>query len=143
MSQQGHDLIRILHRNGYRLTPQRQVILDAFRETNGHVSTDEIVSIVKSKSSAIDRATVYRTLSLFKELRIVNSTSNNAGRLEYEIAGAVTHHHIVCRSCGSDLEIMGEDLACVEKLLHERYGFEVDLNHITLRGHCINCRVNS
>ena len=142
MRDQSHDLSTILHESGYRLTPQRQVILDAVRETNGHVSADEIVTIVKVKSSAINRATVYRTLKFLKELNLITATTSSTGRQEYEIAGIVSHNHLVCRSCQTDLEVMGEDFACLENLLYERYGFKVDSNHITLRGYCINCRSN-
>jgi Fur family ferric uptake transcriptional regulator len=142
MGQRGRDLSAILHESGYRMTSQRQVILDAVREANGHVLADEIVRIVKSKSPAIDRATVYRTLKFLKELKIVTATTSPAGRQEYEIAGVVPHNHLVCHSCGTDLEVMGEDFACLKNLLYERYGFTVALSHITLTGHCINCRVN-
>ena len=142
MNLRNHDLSTVLHKNGYRLTPQRQVILDAVREANGHVTADEVVTIVKSKSSAINRATVYRTLKFLNNLRLITATTSSTGRQEYETAGVVPHNHLVCRSCGTDLEVMGEDFACLEDLLYERYGFKVDSNHITLKGYCINCRVN-
>jgi Fur family ferric uptake transcriptional regulator len=140
MDKQHQDLSDLLHQSGYRLTPQRQVILEAVREANGHVTADEIVAIVKAKSSAINRATVYRTLKFLKELKLITTTTSPTGRQEYEIAGIVPHNHLVCRICGTDLEVMGEDFSCLETLLFERYGFQVDSNHITLRGFCINCR---
>ena len=141
MKQQSQDLSKILHESGYRMTPQRQIILDAVREANGHVPADEIVRNVKSKSPAIDRATVYRTLKFLKELKLITATTGAIGRLEYEIAAAVPHNHLVCHSCGTDLEVMGEDFACLENLLYERYGFTVDSKHITLQGTCINCMI--
>ena len=116
------------------------MILDVVREAKGHLTADEIVMRVRTKSSAINRATVYRTLKFLKELKLITTTTSPTGRQEYEIAGIVPHNHLVCRNCGADLEVMGEDFACLETLLVERYGFQVDSNHITLRGLCINCQ---
>jgi len=56
------------------------MILDAVREANGHVTADEVVTIVKSKSSAINRATVYRTLKFLKNLKLITASTSSTGR---------------------------------------------------------------
>ena len=59
-----------LREKGYRLTPQRELILDAV-DTLGHATPDEVLAEVRKKSSAVNVSTVYRTLEVLEELGLV------------------------------------------------------------------------
>ena len=140
MSHQELDLASILHNKGYRLTAQRQMILDAVCDVGRHASPEEIYNRVQEKSSAINRATVYRVLKLLRELDLLSATVDASGRVEYEIAGGEPHLHFACRRCGANIEFSDESFVIYAQTLQHQYGFKVETDHITLTGLCTNCR---
>ena len=71
---------------------------------------------------------------------LVTATILEDGHFEYEIAGARPHHHFVCRECGANIEFSNEAFAAFVKSLQQRYGFVVEMNHITLTGLCPDCQ---
>src|SRR5262245_13361962 len=105
MSHQNLDLGTLLHAKGYRLTAQRQLILDAVCEVGGHATPDEITERVQIHSPAINRTTVYRTLEFLCDIGLVTSTTIHGGHLAYELASGEQHHHLICRQCGEEKTI--------------------------------------
>jgi Fur family ferric uptake transcriptional regulator len=59
-----------IREQGFRVTPQRLLLLDAICEGNGHTTFDEIYRRVRSKAPGINQATVYRTLDFLCDLRL-------------------------------------------------------------------------
>ncbi len=140
MSHTRHDYAAEMRRRGFRVTPQRQIILDAICEAGGHTTADEIYNRVQAKSSAINRATVYRTLDFLCEMRLVVAAHVGSGPMVYELAGEEPHHHLICRTCGHT-ESIGHDIvqqwfAQVEQAT----SFTVDMDHLVLFGLCEQCR---
>ena len=129
----------ILHKRGLRVTPQRQLILDAIVQSKGHVSLQEIVKRVQAKAPAISLPTVYRTLDFLCEIRIV--VALRVGNTTYfEIAGEQPHHHLVCRSCGA-LEVLPHvEIQHLFGKIERFYKFRVDMDHLGLFGLCGHCR---
>jgi Fe2+ or Zn2+ uptake regulation protein len=141
-----HDLKTItsqLRQSGYRVTPQRQLILDAVCELGGHVTPDEVVAHVQKISPAINQATVYRTLHFLSEQEIVTVTQLMDGRLGYEIAGEEPHHHLVCHECKGAIELPHSALRHLFSRALEEYDFAIDMNHISFFGLCASCQDNS
>jgi len=132
-------LVESVRRQGYRVTPQREMILDAIH-AEGHVTADEVHRRVRAKTPAVNLATVYRTLELLKELGIVTAIDTGEGCVYYELAGKQPHHHLVCVGCGHMLELDDDVLQPLEKELCKRYGFQVNLNHLALFGTCPKCQ---
>jgi Fur family ferric uptake transcriptional regulator len=136
-----HDRLNYAARireSGFRLTPQRQLILDAVCEGGGHTSFDEIYARVQAKAPTINQATVYRTLDFLCQMRLVVA-ANIGGCKVYEIATETPHHHLVCRMCGRmeslDHEMVAGLFARIE---HERQ-FKIDTSHLVLLGLCQEC----
>ena len=98
---------------GYRLTPQRQVILEAVRRAGDHVTPEQVYETVHAQQPAISRATIYRTLDFLCEQRLITAM-HWGGQMYYEIAGETPHHHLICRTCGGLEEI---DRALIELLI--------------------------
>jgi Fur family ferric uptake transcriptional regulator len=135
-----HDhLVESVREHGHRMTPQREMILEAIHE-NGHTTADEIYQQVHAKSPAVNLATVYRTLELLKELHLISAIDTGDGCVHYELTGSQPHHHLVCEDCGQTLELDQELLVPLERELCERYGFQVNLNHLALFGLCPECQ---
>ena len=140
MSHDNIDLAVVLHEKGYRMTPQRQMILDAVCESGGHAAPEQIFELVRGKSQAINRATVYRTLKFLQKIELIMATTTPDGRVVYEMAGQGPHHHLRCRVCGVDLELADDRFAELRQQLFEEYDFRVESMHVTLQGLCSHCQ---
>lgn len=132
------DLAARLHTHGYRLTPQRHVILEAVRQAGDHVTPEQVYETVHAQHPAISRATIYRTLDFLCEQRLIVAM-HWGGQMYYEIAGETPHHHLICRTCGAVAEI---DRALIELLIEstaKKHRFTIDMDHIALFGQCRQC----
>jgi Fur family ferric uptake transcriptional regulator len=133
------DLKVALKQRGLRMTPQRQLILDAVASMHGHVSADQVYQQVVRVFPDVNISTVYRTLEVLEELGVVRHTHFHDGVAQYERTDAGQHHHMVCSRCGSDFEL---DVAVLQPLAEElklRYGFQADLAHSAIVGLCGAC----
>lgn len=139
MSHHTTDFAERIRAQGYRLTPQRQLILDAICELGGHVTPEAICTWVRAKAPAVNRATVYRSLDFLCEVRLV--VAAHIGRQTvYELAGDHPHHHLICRTCDAVIQL---DQAAVDAFfaqIDRRQNFAVDMDHMTLFGLCPRCR---
>lgn len=141
MSHQSLNLPAVLRQSGHRLTPQRQIILDALCDMGGHVTVAELYERVHGSYPAIDRSTVYRALDFFGELGLVRS-AEVGGAAVYEMALpglAPAHPHLVCRDCGDVAHAPGEVFAGLRARLAADYGFAADLDGLTILGRCREC----
>src|SRR3972149_11937734 len=102
MSHQRWDYAALMRERGFRVTPQRQLILDAIGGGGGHTTPEEVYERVRAKSPAVNRATVYRTLDFLCELRLVVAADVGNRRMGYKIAGDTPHHHLICRTRGEE-----------------------------------------
>ena len=132
------SLADLLRERGLRLTPQRQLILEAVHEL-GHATPEQIHTAVRERVAGVNITTVYRTLELLEELGLLTHTHLSHGSPTYHAAGDDQHVHLVCRSCGSIIEVDPVVLAPVTRLLHEQRGFRVDIGHVSLFGLCVDC----
>lgn len=139
MSHDSLNLADLLRREGYRMTMQRQLVLDAVCEAGGHAAPEQIYEIVRRSSEAVNRTTVYRTLRLLQELKVIDAIYSNGGHLRYEISGPQPHHHLMCRRCGADVEFSHELFVPFLERINEAHGFIVDATHLTLHGKCEAC----
>jgi Fur family ferric uptake transcriptional regulator len=138
--QKEKSLLEILHEQGYRLTPQRMMVLEAIEDSHDHISAEEIHYKAQLKYPYINISTVYRTLELLKEKGLVAETDLGGGRFLYHPVEKARHHHLVCRKCGSVKDI---DINVLDKLRAEmkaQYNFDAELEHIAIFGTCAECR---
>jgi Fur family ferric uptake transcriptional regulator len=127
-----------LRARGYRLTPQRQLVLEAVGDL-GHGTPEEIASAVRRTASGVNISTVYRTLELLEEIGLVRHTHLGHGAPTYSVVGDDDHVHLVCRDCEAVEEAstaLVQDL--VARLAAEK-GFTVDVGHVALFGRCRTC----
>lgn len=136
-----HGTLNIADRvreSGFRLTPQRQLILDKLCDLGGHASVVEVFEQVNQVSSVIDKATVYRGLKFFEELGVVVS-AEIASTTIYEIASEIPHHHLECVECGNVSSFEHSYVSGLEKALLSDLGFTPNINHLTIKGICRHC----
>jgi Fur family ferric uptake transcriptional regulator len=138
MSQPG-EIVKKLTDEGYRLTPQRLMIVSAIENSDGHVSAEEIYAQVVAKYPHVNISTVYRTLELLKELGLVTETDFGEGRVRYHPAEKGHHHHLVCTECGAIIDLDESSLSSLKAMLLREYKFSANLKHLAIFGRCAKC----
>jgi len=133
------DIVTKLSKQGYRLTPQRLMILSAIENSANHISAEEIYAQVIDKYPHVNISTVYRTLELLKRLGLVTETDLGGGRVRYHPAEKGHHHHLVCRQCGTIIDLDGALLSPLKSALLREYKFSADLRHLAIFGRCVKC----
>jgi len=125
---------------GYRLTPQRIMVLSAIEDSDDHISAEEIYTQIVAKYPQVNISTVYRTLELLKRLGLVTETDLGGGRVRYHPAEKGHHHHLVCQECGAIIDLDESVLSSLKDTLLREYKFIADLRHLAIFGRCANCR---
>ena len=131
-----------LRERGYRLTPQRELILGAV-ETLGHATPDEVLAEVRTHSTAVNASTVYRTLEVLEELGLVRHAHLSDRAPTYHSVGDHEHFHLVCRNCHQVISVDPHVLTPVTDRLATDHAFTVDIGHLTVFGHCSDCSDSS
>ena len=132
-----------LRDSGHRLTPQRLMILSAVRHAGRHVSAGDVIEQVKESYPYVDVSTVYRTMSVLKEMRLISETNMGGGETRYEWIETERHHHLVCRVCDRVTQLDHRYMNDLGTGVLEDYGFEADLDHFAILGVCVDCRAKS
>ena len=127
-----------LRSRGYRLTPQRQLVLEAVT-TLGHATPEEVSAWVRERAAGVNISTVYRTLELLEEVRLVKHAHLSHGAPTYHAAEAPEHVHLVCRDCGTIIEIEPAEVTPLVDRLRTTRGFLADIGHLTVFGACSEC----
>lgn len=133
-----------LHAQSYKLTPQREATVRVLLENEtDHLSAEDVYLLVKEKAPEIGLATVYRTLELLTELKVVDKINFGDGVSRYDLRkeGANHfHHHLVCLECGAVEEIEEDLLDDVEKVVEKEFQFLVKDHRLTFHGICRQCQ---
>ena len=127
-----------LRASGYRLTPQRQLVLEAV-ESLGHATPEDVLQHVQKRSRAVNASTVYRTLDVLERTGLVKHAHLGHGAPTYHPAEDTDHLHLVCRDCGGVEEAqvsVADDLVGRLAALH---GFDTDVRHFAIYGRCARC----
>jgi len=119
------SVIRALRNKGFRLTPQREKILEVFQNLpeGEHLSADELFQIIQKEASDISLATLYRTLKLLVSMGALRELDFSEDHKHYEIIRnpESPHHHIICMDCGKTAEFESpEIIALAEKIALEK-----------------------
>ncbi|WP_137815234.1 Fur family transcriptional regulator [Gandjariella thermophila] len=120
-----------------RMTPQRQLVLDAVRELR-HATPEQVCQHVQRTAPTVNITTVYRTLDLLERLNLVRHTHLGHGAPTYS-ADEHEHVHLVCHRCGRVEEVPCDLLDDLAGTLRQRFGFDLDGSHLALSGTCRDC----
>ena len=135
---------------GHRFTLPRQAIIDVLHNTSEHLSAEEIYIAVHKEYPNIGLTTVYRTLELLTQMRMISKFDFGDGRARYELTegskGPKHHHHLVCTKCNRIIDYTDfiddevELLNKTEKALSKKFNFEISNHLIQFYGLCEKCK---
>ena len=132
-------LASYLEEHNLKHTRQRDLILDAFLDATGHITSEELHQSIKERDSSIGYTTVYRTLKLLVDAGLAQERNFDDGITRYEIEHE-HHDHLVCTKCGRIDEF---ECAMIEKTqneIAETYGFQLLRHRHELYGLCPECQ---
>ena len=127
-----------LRGSGFRLTPQRELVLAAV-ERLGHATPEEILAAVRVSSSAINLSTVYRNLEVLEQLGLVRHAHLSDRTATYHSTTEHEHFHLVCRKCQRVTSVDPDVAAPLVERLRDEFAFETDLGHLVVFGACTTC----
>lgn len=126
---------------GLRMTRQRELIVETFLQSAGHVSTDELHDLVKQKDERIGYATVFRTLKALTDCGLARETDLDDGRARFEhLYRRPQHHHIVCVECNRTIEFYSPELEKLQERIVAQYAFRPVRNRFQIFGVCEQCQ---
>jgi Fur family transcriptional regulator, ferric uptake regulator len=129
----------MLRERGYRITPQREVIVEEVLRTDGHITPQDVARRVHRRLPAVNPSTVYRTLAMLEEVGVVRH-SHLEGGAEYHRADEVEHVHLTCSRCGAEDDLSMEEAGTLRELIQRHRGFLPDLTHFAISGLCARCQ---
>jgi Fe2+ or Zn2+ uptake regulation protein len=128
---------------GYVLTPQRQLILDTLRRSAQPVDAKELYWIVRQKDETVSLATVYRSLSLFKKIGLIDEHRFGKSCWCYEAKQSQERQHIFCKCCGKIVVFESPLITAMIKDIQDKNGFAIERVEVCVRGTCRECRQNN
>lgn len=125
---------------GLKRSRTRDVVIEAFLATPGHVSVEELTSTVRHRRPAVAYSTVYRTMKLLADCGLAAAHEFGDGQTRYERALQTTHHdHLICLSCGAIHEFEDRGIEELQVGIAKQFGFEVSSHKMELYGRCKRC----
>ncbi len=137
------ETVTALRGSGHKMTPQRMMILTSLRHASGHLTASDIYERVKAAYPYVDISTVYRTLTVLKDMRLISETHMGSGDAAFEWVGAERHHHVICKGCNTVQEIDHRYLEKLGEGLSRDLGFRADIDHFAIFGLCAECQRQS
>jgi Fur family transcriptional regulator, ferric uptake regulator len=140
MSKEKEIFFEHLRRAGFKKTAQRELILEVFLKTEGHLSAEDLYHLVKAEDPSVGFTTVYRTLKLLHECGLAREERLGDGRKRYEHEYNHQHHdHLICTDCGRLIEFYSEVIEKKQDEIAAQYNFKPTRHSLRIFGICSNC----
>ncbi len=123
---------------GFKITKQREEILEIFMKHGGHPSAEEIYDTLKKRKSKMGLATVYRTLNMLKSIGVISERKWGDNKLRFEITSE-HHDHLICIKCGKIIEFVDDTIEARQQEIAKRFGFKITGHRHELIGTCKDC----
>ena len=122
---------------GLKVTGPRLKILSIFEESRSrHLSAEDVYQALKTNSSEVGMATVYRALSNFEKVGILVKSTFDDGKAVFEINQGRHHDHLICMECGEVEEFVDEEIERRQKQIAIKKGFTLKNHSLALCGSC-------
>lgn len=133
-------MLQKLRQRNFRITPQRIAVLKILAFSEEHPSVENIYEKVKEDFPTTSLATVYKTVTLLKELNEVLELGFPEGSNRYDGNKPYPHPHLICTKCK---KIVDPDLASLKDMTQELVsdtGFQIINDRLDFFGICPDCQ---
>ena len=134
------EILGKLRQREFRITPQRIAILQAFLNTDQHPSVEQVYNQVKTHFPTTSLATVYKTVTLLKEIGEILEISFTDGGKRYDGNNPYPHPHLICTRCN---RIIDPEVSLLDQMTAEvakKTGYQVTSHQVELFGVCPACQ---
>jgi Fur family ferric uptake transcriptional regulator len=132
------DWDEVLREHGFRITPQRQLVLEAVNSL-GHATPETLLVEVQKTAAAVNLSTIYRTLEVLEQVGLVTHAHIGHGAPTYHSVDEEPHIHLVSDTCSDVQAIPAGSANLFVQLLRDEVGFETDVAHVSVHGQCAAC----
>ena len=141
MTEEQEVFLKHIQKQGLKRTAQRDLILDVFLRTEGHLSGEDLYRLVREKDPTVGQTTVYRTLRLLTEAGLAREVRFGDGRAHYEHNYKHQHHdHMICSECGKIIEFYSPELEAIQDAMAAKHRFQLTEHLLRMIGICADCR---
>jgi len=123
----------------YRMTHQRQVILEEVQKVNTHPTADEVYEMVRKRLPRISLGTVYRNLEILSTSGLILKIGPPSNQMRFD-GKTDNHYHIRCVSCGRVEDTQIESLDNVEKTIRNQSDYSILGHRLEFTGLCPDCK---
>lgn len=132
-------LVRLKEQN-FRITPQRMAVLRVLAASENHPSVENIFEQVRIMFHTTSIATIYKTVSLLKELGEVLELGFPDGSNRYDGNKPFPHPHVICTRCKKVLDPELNGLTDLTREVSQETGFRVTTHRVDFFGVCRACQ---
>jgi Fur family transcriptional regulator, ferric uptake regulator len=133
-----------LNERGWRMTPQRETILQVFQNLvqGHHLSAEDLYNLLREQHEDISLSTIYRTLKLMARMGILRELELAEGHKHYEINQPYPyhHHHLICVRCNKTIEFKSESILKVGARTAQKEGYHLLDCQLTIHAVCPTCQ---
>ncbi len=134
------ELITRLRERDHRLTPQRLAVLKVLAASDGHPSVEQVYERIKPDFPMTSLATVYKTVTLLKEMDEVLELGFNGGSNRYDGNKPYPHPHLVCTKCGAIEDLEVDALNGIPRQVAQDTGYRIVSHRLNFFGICPKCQ---
>jgi Fur family ferric uptake transcriptional regulator len=127
---------------GVRITAQRRAIVEVIQEAKEHLDATTLLKLARQREPNVDRATIYRTIELLKELRLVDELDLmhlEGEKHYYEVKTTKDHIHLACFRCGRIEEFASPLFERLKAEISKQSGFNIRVTRLEVGGSCRAC----
>ena len=133
-------VVATLRQQGYKLTPQRRVVIQAITSNRERLTPTAIYEKVHLDQPNIGLVTIYRTLSILTRLKLICELRAGVNCRSYTISAPGHHHHLICSDCGKVVDFPGCKLEEAQQSLSRQTGFRINDHRLEFIGLCQACQ---
>jgi len=139
--EQDNAILRAFRESGHRITGQRLTLLNVLREQDGFLDAETLYRIASQRGATLSLATVYRALTLFKSLGLIEGrlVGDEQNREEYRFRSLHETYTLTCKRCGAIVPVEPDIVEAFRRELTASMGVTILTAHSCFVGYCADC----
>lgn len=133
-----------LNDRGWRLTPQREIILTVFQNLpkGNHLSAEDLCYQLEEEGNPISLSTIYRTVKLMSRMGILRELELAEGHKHYELNQPYPHHHhhLICVKCSKTIEFKSDSVLKIGSKTANKEGYHLLDCQLSIHALCPQCQ---